>query len=358
MHRLRVVLLAASAILAACTLTGMVDSSDRGLRCAADDRLVSGCGPWLGAWVRPLPGESLTDAVVRFERQVGHRLDIVHVYARGDDPFPTSEQLALTSRADAKRLLFVNWKPDLGHSWADVAAGAADERIDRAARRLRDRLDEPFFLSLHHEPEDEVRPWPRSGYTAHDYAAMFRHVVERLRRGGVDDAVTVMNYMGFRDWAVQPWYDQLYPGDDVVDWVAFDLYATNGLGGQRGDFADLVDPDTPPGSWPGNYDWSARRHPDKPLMLAEWGVGEHPDRPRWKAEFLDSVAAALPRLERLGALVYFSDHDAPKAGDTRPDTSARSAAAFRAMLDAAFPSPLPAAPFPPRLREYPVCGGG
>jgi hypothetical protein len=327
-------LVACSAVMGLCALPGEIERTHDGLRCAADERLVSDCGPWLGASVRPLPGESTTDAVRRFERLSGQRLDIVHVYMRGDDPFPTTKQVALTSDPRRRRILFVSWKPDIGHTWSEVAAGAADARIDRAARRLRTRLDEPFFLGVHHEPEDEVRPDPGSGFTARDYAAMYRHVVERLRSHGVDDAVTVMNYMGFRDWAQQPWYADLYPGDDVVDWLAFDLYATHGLGGQQGDFADLVDPDGVSGQWPGNYDWAAREHPDKPLMLAEWGVGEHPQAPGWKAGFFDSVADALPDLDRLGALVYFSDHDAPKAGDTRPDTSAPSTQAFRSMVAA------------------------
>ena len=330
---LGLVLLACPVVAALCALPGAERSPD-GLRCAADERLVPDCGSWLGASVRPLPGESLTDAVHRFERQAGQRLDIVHVYMRGDDQFPTAEQLALTADPNRRRILFLSWKPDIGHTWAEVAAGAADARIDRAARLLRTRLDAPFFLGVHHEPEDDVRPEPGSGYSARDYAAMYRHVVERLRRQGVDNAVTVMNYMGFRAWAVQPWYADLYPGDDVVDWLGFDLYATAGLGGQQGGFADLVDPHGVPGAWPGNYDWAVREHPGKPLMLAEWGVGEHPQQPGWKAGFFDSVADALPDLDRLGALVYFSDHDAPKAGDTRPDTSPASAAAFRSMTAA------------------------
>ena len=112
----------------------------------------------------------------------------------------------------------------------------------------------------------------------------------------------------------------------------------------------MVDPNGVSGQWPGNYDWAAREHPDKPLMLAEWGVGEHPQSPGWKAAFFDSVADALPDLDRLDALVYFSDHDAPKAGDTRPDTSATSTEAFRSMV-ARVTGPHPC--FAPRLHECP-----
>lgn len=299
--------------------------------CARDDLLRSSCGPLVGAYVRPAPGRTTTEAVRGFERRSGRRLDLVHVYARGDDAFPTSEQLALLHRSG--RTLLVNWKPDLGHTWAAVAAGAADERIDRAAARLRVRLGgRRFFLALHHEPEDEVRP-AGTGYTARDYAAMYRHVVQRLREDGVHGAVTVMNYMGFHRWAGEPWFADLYPGDDVVDWIAFDLYATAGLGGQRGGFRELVDPRRPQAGWRGPYDWATAHHPGKPLMLAEWGVGERPGRPRWKARFFATVPGALERLPRVRALVYFSDYDAPKAGDTRPGTTPSSATAFRSMVE-------------------------
>jgi hypothetical protein len=71
-----------------------------------------------------------------------------------------------------------------------------DPELDRLAAHMRRTWTEPFFLTIHHEPEEEVREIPGSGYRADDYAAMFRHVVERLRAQGVVNAVRVFDVMG------------------------------------------------------------------------------------------------------------------------------------------------------------------
>ena len=130
-----------------------------------------------------------------------------------------------------------NWKPELGNTWAQVAAGvpAVDQEIDNEAAYLKTVYTKPFFLSVHHEPENEIIATPGSGYTAADYAAMYRHVVLRLKADGVTNAIFVMDYMGYFKWGLQSWFNDLYPGDDVVDWIAYDPYSTAG-----GTFATMV----------------------------------------------------------------------------------------------------------------------
>ena len=48
---------------------------------------------------------------------------------------------------------------------------------------------------------------------------MFRYVINRLRADGVTNLVSVMVLMAYMPWIRQSWLDDLYPGDDVVDWV-------------------------------------------------------------------------------------------------------------------------------------------
>jgi beta-mannanase len=170
---------------------------------------------------------------------------------------------------------------------------------------------------------------PGSGYTASDYAAMFHHVVERLRQHGVTNLVTVFNVMGFSGHGVQPWFGDLYPGDDVVDWVAGDLYACREGNRPCGDFAGLVNQSYDAG-WPGFYAWATTTHPDKPVMLAEWGV-YGADGMNAKARFVRGIAKQLPDFPAVKALVYF---DAPQndGRGTDVDSSAASASAFRALF--------------------------
>jgi len=172
---------------------------------------------------------------------------------------------------------------------------------------------------------------PASGMTARDYAAMFRHTVRRLRAAGVTNAVTVLVYMAYEHWCVQPWFADLWPGDDVVDWVGFDPYLFARPGGYgHGDFGYLVDRTSDPRRWPGFYTWVTRTHGDKPVMIAEWGVFEYPTDPSKKAWIYSTVADQLARYPAIRALVYFDSPAAPR-GDTRPDSSGVALAEYRRL---------------------------
>ncbi|MEV0584222.1 hypothetical protein [Nonomuraea sp. NPDC050310] len=292
--------------------------------CVATAKLIPSCGAWWGVAPEVFTGLRPRRALERAERRMGRSADILHVYHRGSELFPTAQEIELARDPETPRLLLINWKPSFDHTWAEIAEGALDSRIDRLAAHLRTRFPERFFLTVHHEPEDDVSPAEGSGMTADDYAAMFRHVVLRLRERGVRNAVTVMTYMGAPNWASQSWFERLYPGDDVVDWVAMDPYAD----ARVADFSGLVNKTRREyAQWPGFYRWMQRRFPGKPIMVAEWGVFERPGQPDFKPAFFDSVRAQLGGYPQIKALVYFDSPRAPR-GDTRFDVTPRAAEAF------------------------------
>ncbi|WP_214110736.1 glycoside hydrolase family 26 protein [Acrocarpospora catenulata] len=290
--------------------------------CVVTAKLIPTCGAWWGVAPEVFTGHRPSRAVARTEERMGRPADIVHVYHRGGELFPTPEERAL---AAGPRLLLINWKPSLRHTWAEIASGAVDRRIDALAAYILRTFPGRFFLTIHHEPEDDVAAAP--GRSAEDYANMFRHVVTRLRAQGVRNAVTVMTYMGAPNWSSKPWFERLYPGDDVVDWIGLDPYAD----GRVADFAGLVDktrPDHP--EWPGFYRWAQSRFPAKPIMVAEWGAFERQDHPRFKPDFYRSVRAQIRAYPQIKALVYFDSPWAPR-GDTRFDTTPAAATAFTAL---------------------------
>ncbi len=307
--------------------------------CEVGAKLVPSCGAWWGIAPEIFTGRPPGRALERAERRMGRPADIMHVYHRGDELFPTPAERAIVRDPDGRRLLLVNWKPSLDHTWEQIAHGALDARIDRLAAHIVSTFPERFFLTVHHEPENDVREARGKGMTAADYAAMFRHVVTRLRHGGVTNAVTVMTYMGAPNWASEPWFEKLYPGDDVVDWVAMDPYVDHRVHS----FDDLVNktrPEFP--RWSGFYRWMRDRFPDKPVMLAEWGVFERHDRPGFKESFFASVRREIGEYPQIKAMVYFDSPRAPR-GDTRFDTTPGGRRAFGelardARLNAAVPA--------------------
>lgn len=306
--------------------------------CGVDAKLVPTCGVLWGAATGGHSGTSTASSLGAFEQETGRTQTVFHTYHRGTGTvFPTAEEIALADDTAHPRILFTNWKPAEA-SWAAIAAGdpKIDGFLDRVATNIKAKFPHRFFLTIHHEPENDVVATPGSGYTAADYAAMYRHVVQRLRGDGVTNAVYVMDYMAYPKWAMAPWHDDLYPGDDVVDWIAWDTYAYSTPGYGYGDFDEMVNRGGVPSDlvldglyplvgWPGFYSWASARFPDKPLMLGEWGVWNGADRGH-KAWFYRDVAASIGHFPRLKALVYF---DTPAEKDSRVNNPAQALGAYR-----------------------------
>jgi hypothetical protein len=296
--------------------------------CRLGPKLVPTCGVLQGALSAPVGDESPAKAFLDYEQKVGVRQRVVHYYHDAPQLFPTEWEMRLAREPGVPRTLMLNWKPENGLSWAQVAAGEGDAYVDAEAAYVRQNFTEPFFLSIHHEPENEVSEVPGSGFTAQDYAAMYRHVVDRFRLAGVTNAVFVMQFMGAQVYATKPWFAQLWPGDDYVDWIAFDPYQTPSLNGQTGGFPRMMDLHWGE-EWAGAYTWSVTNHPTKPIMLAEWGLAEKPGEPSWKPWLLRSIPDELSKYPQLKAMLYFNK--VLPEGDVRAWSTPASAKAFRKM---------------------------
>ena len=126
--------------------------------CPVSNDLVPACGRWWGVAPAALTGQPRRASLLEFENKIGRPVDIYHGYHRDDEVFPTDEEVALAREPGRERLLFLNWKPSTTSSWASIADGAVDDRIDRLAEHIRTTFPEPFFLTVWHEPENDVDP--------------------------------------------------------------------------------------------------------------------------------------------------------------------------------------------------------
>ena len=269
--------------------------------CEVTELLVPTCGAWLGASTPSRDGSyDYVVGLAEYEAAAQDPPDILHFYIRGAVLFPTPQDRALSEPDGSRRsLLHYSWKPSTSHTWRQIADGAADDNIRMVAEGLR-AYPYRLFLAINHEPENDVKG-SGSGMTAADYVDMYRHVVDMLRELGISNVVYVMNYMGFDTWA--DLVDDLYPGDEYVDWIAYDPYGFP----EANHLAEIVDDPNPGEDWPGFYTWATSRHPGKPLMLAEWGFDL-----RGRASAADVLRDAAVIMERdfpqLKAFVYWNDH--------------------------------------------------
>lgn len=292
-------------------------------------------GILLGVAANPLAdGQNVDLALTQFELDADRPVDIVHYYKLGQDKaFPRDSELARALDRDSPRILFYNWKP-AGLTWREVADGAADNYLRQTGRNLAQGLPGQFFLSVNAEMEDEVNPTSDSGQTAADFRDFFRHVILLLRASAGENLVSVMGYTGTYKWSKEPWFGELYPGDDVVDWIAQDPFAVDPR--TTPDIAHLVN--APADGWPGFYDWALAEFPSKPQMLAEWGVADSQTTPNYKPEFFELAAEALKEFPRIRALVYWNhkgqrdDGEHLKVGTTAVNSNPATLDAFRSFV--------------------------
>jgi hypothetical protein len=291
--------------------------------CTVSTTLVPSCGVFFGSTLNLLRGQTTSTAMLSLlERMWARNVTFIHQYQTNGDVFPTPEQVAWTSDPAHPRALAINWKPATNLTWAAIASGAVDSRLDAEAARLA-AYGKPMLLAIGHEPEDQVVDTPGSGMRPEDYAAMFRHVVTRLRSHGATNVAFVWDMMGYKGWGMKGWYDRLYPGDGYVDWIAADMYGS--------DLATML---TRTGTnWPGWYAWATSKHPGKPLAMFEFGMPNPRMTVTQEASAYDTVVQQLPTFPALRLLLHFNHGvDGVTTQNCRYDDDATTIYAFTTMV--------------------------
>ncbi|GGN20346.1 beta-mannanase [Actinoplanes campanulatus] len=299
--------------------------------CTTGDNLVPTCGVLWGGAAGGFTSTPRDQALKSWEKASGRTATIFHQYHKGDEVFPTKAEIAMTQDPANPRILLENWKVAEGSTWAKVAKGEQDDRIDAFAERAK-AYGKPFFLALNHEPENDVIAKKGSGWEAKDFAAMYRHTIERLEAQGVTNVVNVMAYMGNEKWMAQSWWKDLYPGDDVVDWIGLDSYSSVEKGYyHHGNFASLLDR-KPKGGGQGFYDWAASKHADKPFMVAEWGAYHRVGKNTDKSALYNNVIPELKKRPQIKAIVHFdTQKDDQGDRDISIDSTKASLASFKKL---------------------------
>lgn len=264
----------------------------------ADDALSPDGGVLFGASVSDDGFGSTAAALTAFERRLGRKLDVHRWYSLWDQDL-TGGPVAQDVARGRTPVLSISTKRASGTAitWAEVASGSQDSRIRALAGQVR-ALEAPLFLTFQHEPE-------YAGYgTPAEYRAAWRRFVDVFRAEGVSNVVWTW-ILAPTPFATNPstaTADELYPGDDVVDWVGLDAYNWFGCRGSAG-----------PQQWRSMADSAARARAfaiahGKRLMLAEHGSVEDPADPARKAAWLTAAMDTFLSWPEVGAVLYFH-HD-------------------------------------------------
>ncbi|GIJ65076.1 hypothetical protein Vau01_125920 [Virgisporangium aurantiacum] len=301
-----------------------------GSNCTVDAKLVPSCNVLWGAAAGGFSETPRDQALREWEAKSGRTASIYHTYHRGDELFPTKAEIAMANEAGRSRVLFTNWKVGYGTKWGKVAAGEQDARIDKLSAYIKANYGkDKFFMAVHHEPENDVSTVAGSQMTAKDYAAMVRHTIGRMNANGVTNVVFVMAYMNVEKWNDSPWWADLYPGNDVIDWVGVDSYVNaQPKGFHNGDFTYLMNR-TGKTAFPGWYNWAVTT--GKPVMVAEWAVYECKTAcsPEEKAKIHAKVVEQMKAMPAIKAMVTFDTASDQQGLDMRIDSTPQALASFK-----------------------------
>jgi len=198
--------------------------------CVVDELLFNSCRPWFGANAGRYPQVSsdIGAQLAYFEQRTGRPMDIAHTYHGVGVNQLSATDLAYARRPDT--LLFANWH--LTDRWGTAVGGNAtvDAQIDQMANSIKQLDDKKIFLTLAHEPENDVTEAPScpntgprgSKGTPAEYRAMWANVRARFDAAEVTNVVWAVDYMSYPEHNCL--IDDLWPGDELVDWVVFNGY--------------------------------------------------------------------------------------------------------------------------------------
>ena len=229
------------------------------------------------------------------EQRYGRDFPVWHSYhPAGADHLPMSPVgqtgAAEVAHAEAGGIPLVSWKPVEDWSTATGNDAGVNAMIQQAGRNVRAVAPHPVMLTIYHEPQDNVgggtdcpiKPGNPAGNTPATYRAMWANVERQFAAVGATNVVWVMNYMSYDKWDCL--LDELWPGDNLVDWVGFDAYQGRGSWDDTvGRYYRLLNDHARPG-----HDYAG-----KPYILMEFGSNNPDQPPSWTCQIYADAKAAL-----------------------------------------------------------------
>lgn len=242
-------------------------------------------------------------SLAKFEHTTGEKPEIVGIYVRFSDPFPSAEVRAIEATG-AEPIIQV--LPRASTPMSRIAAGFYDDYL-RSWRIAIRSTHQPIIISFAHEMNGPWFPWGCHHTSARLYISTWKHVHEVI---GTHNVTWLWNVN--EGWTDAPCKMlSRWPGRAYVNLVGLDGYLRRGN--------QLFHP---------GISQSIRRlqsFTGLPVLMAEAGVavGPHPGR-RMASLYRGCIAIGCR------GIVYFDS--ATRKGDYRPQDSPALLAAFRAAL--------------------------
>jgi beta-mannanase len=256
----------------------------------------------------------------QFEEDAGKHVAIVHWYQDWSSEAPLNLTAIRTVEARGS-ISMITWEPwdytkglnQPEYRLENIASGNFDDYIRSWAQGLAD-YHSPVMLRFAHEMNGWWAPWcvGQQGNTAEDYIAAWHHIHDIFQQEGATNVQWVWS-PNIEQEGETP-FEEAFPGDDYVDWVALDGY--NDLSsGTWLTFDELF----------GSSYVRISQLSAKPVMIAEVASSEGQGAADKAAWITDTYTQAIPARSRIKAVVWFNQN---KERDWRVSSSPQAQQAF------------------------------
>ncbi len=199
------------------------------------------------------------------------------------------------------------------YALSNITAGKYDAYITRFAQAAAS-MRWPLALRFAHEMNGNWYPWCENvnGNAAGSYVAAWKHVHDIFTRAGANNVIWIWAPNILRGAQKRLSLDELYPGNDYVDWVGLSAYDDHETTADQ-----LLGPTLA----------KIRSFTDKPLLLAETGSQPGTQKASWTTDLLSWVQQ---RPDVIGFV--WSEYRVGRGGSTadwRFDADPETQAAFR-----------------------------
>ena len=299
--------------------------------CPASTDLVPSCGRVLwGLATRP---QSLP-ALSAVEDSVGRAFDIVYNYHDINDVIPTETEVSEVQQGRTLHLAIAariyGATPDTV-TYADIASGKYDAGLERQAAGVAS-LEVPVFMTFDQEANQHDKLGPRG--TAADFRAAWRHIHALYVQAGATNAVWVWVMTGAVENLTRA--GRLWPGNDVVDWISWNVYNQSGCGSGHvtpSMYASFETAMKPFYTFIHTQGPSLGIDANKPMMISETGSVTYADDPRRTALWYATIPATVKKYPQIKAVTLWDSKTSDACDYTFQQDPEVLAAVARAGLD-------------------------
>ncbi len=275
--------------------------------CSLSAKGVPSCGILWGVATKP-PTVAGVKAV---EQKVGRNFDFVYRYHDLDATVPDASERAQVAAGQLLHIAIATRRFGEGGAipggWAELAAGKYDTTLLAQAKGIAS-LKVPTYVTLDQEANQKAKIGVLG--TGADFQAAWRHLHNLYAQANATNVVWVWVMTGSPtnlDSAAQLW-----PGNDVVDWISWNVYNASGCQSNAISPSAYVSFEARMKVF---YDFVHQRgpsigmDPQKPMMISETGSAKYPGDPQRTADWYGSIPSVLSKYPQIRAVGLWQSID-------------------------------------------------